>query len=222
MSTDTIRGPAALGTRTRLPAIRLAITGAPGTGKTTLATALSLASGLPHAGLAPESSVVTSGRRLAETVELPVRMFERRVSAEAIAESGFVSDGSVLNDWARAESVRRGRSLLSWLTNPRDIPNRIFEQRFLAAHGAIVARRAAATYDAFIHLRLDAATLVGADAAQRTLIDRILLETLHASTVPYFVFGGSLEDVVTHLTRLYRLPELVPAAQAVAAASKAP
>ncbi|AFU05468.1 AAA family ATPase [Nocardia brasiliensis] len=222
MTADTMLRPAPTSARTQLPAVRLAITGAPGTGKTTLATALSLASGLPHTGLSPESTVVTSTRRLARTVELPVRMFERRITAEAGTESGFVSDGSVLNEWALAETLRRNRRFLSWLTNPRDIPNRRFEKGFLAAHGAIVARRAAATYDAFVHLRIDPATLDGDDAEQRALTDRILLETLHASTIPYFVFGGSFEDVITQLTRLYRLPELVPADRAVAAVSKNP
>ncbi|GAA5089905.1 AAA family ATPase [Nocardia iowensis] len=221
MTTDTLDRPAPAPVRTELPAVRLAITGAPRTGKTTLATALSLATGLPHTGLSPESSVVTSQRRLAQTVELPVRMFERRVDAEARAESGFVSDGSVLNEWAVAETIRRSRGLLSWLTNPFDIPNRLFENGFLTAHAGIVARRADISYDAFVHLRIDPETLIGDDAEQRTLTERILLETLHASTIPYFVFGGSLEDVITHVTRLYRLPELVPADKAVAFASKA-
>ncbi|WP_338768006.1 AAA family ATPase [Nocardia vulneris] len=221
MTADTMLRPAPAPPLTELPAVRLAVTGAPGTGKTTLTTALSLATGLPHAGLSLETTVVTARRRLAETVELPVRMFERRVDAEARSESGFVSDGSVLNEWALAEAVRRSRSLFSVLAHPRDYPNRLFEKGFLAAHAGIVTGHAVRAYDAVVHLRIDPATRDGDDADRRALIDRLLLQTLHASSIPYFVFGGPLEDVVTHVTRLYRLPELVPAGAAVAAASNA-
>lgn len=202
------------------PALRLGITGAPRTGKTTVSTALSLATGLLHSSVSADLLHLRSDRELAPTVEMALRGFERRLDSEARMTSGFISDGSVFNEWALAETRRRTRPLTQRL-NPRGIPFRAFEKQFLIAHSAIVSRRANLSYDAFVHLRIDPETGDDDDFRVRQLTDRLLLKVLHEAEIPYLVVGGSLEEIVTRITGLCRLPQLVPIADAVSAASVA-
>jgi hypothetical protein len=206
---------------TDAPALRLAITGATRTGKSTVTTALSLATGLPRIHVALEAIAASDERRLGETVETPVRAFEFRVDSEARATGGFISDGSVLHEWAEAEATRRERPRGSWIRYPREISFRMFEKRFLAAHAGIVTRHANATYDAVVHLRISADDVTDEGAVRRRLADRILVDTLYTSTIPYLVVGGPPEEVLAHVTNLFRLPRLMPIADAVSAASEA-
>ncbi|MGN2635869.1 AAA family ATPase [Nocardia takedensis] len=203
------------------PALRLAVTGAPGSGKTAVCTALSLATGLSYATISSASATAAADRRLAATVDAPIRGFEQRVDSEARFGSGFVSDGSVLHEWAVAETVRRTRRLGHWLRRPQDLPYRIFEQRYLLAHAGIVARRAGIAYDGFVHLRLDRDTSAPRDSEFRAELDRILLDTLHDTGIPYLVIGGPLEEIVTRVAGMYQLPHVIPVTDAVNAALKA-
>ncbi|MCP2290914.1 AAA family ATPase [Nocardia amikacinitolerans] len=200
------------------PALRLAVTGAPRTGKTTVCTALALATGLDYAAISTHPVTPGADRRLAPTVDAAVRGFEQRVDSEARLTSGFVSDGSVLQEWVAAEALRRTRRLRHWMWNPRDLPYRIFEKRYLLAHGGIVTRRANVTYDGFVHLRMDRESATEGDDRYRTTIDRLLLDTLHEGTVPYLVIGGSIEEIVTRVAGMYQLPQLMPVPDAVSAA----
>ncbi|MEV0297227.1 hypothetical protein [Nocardia sp. NPDC050710] len=202
------------------PALRLAVTGAPGSGKTAVCTALSLATGLSYATISPELAAPVADRRLAATVDAPMRGFEQRVDSEARLGPGFVSDGSVLHEWAIAEALRRTRRLGHWLRRPQDLPFRVFEQRYLVAHAGIVVRRANTTYDGIVHLRMDPEA-VADESEFRAVTDQILLQTLHETTIPYLVIGGPLEEIVTRVTGMYQLPQVIPVPDAVSAAIEA-
>ncbi|MET7771643.1 hypothetical protein [Nocardia sp. NPDC005366] len=203
------------------PALRLAITGAPGSGKTAVCTALSLATGLSFATISEQLTKPVVDRRLAATVDAPMRGFEQRVDSEARLGTRFVSDGSVLHEWALAETLRRTRKLGHWLRRPQDLPYRVFEQRYLVAHAGIVIRRAKTTYDGFIHLRMDREGTDAPESEFHTVLDRLLLDTLHDTTVPYLVTGGPLEEIVTRVAGMYALPQLIPVPDAVNAALEA-
>ncbi|MFG1797822.1 hypothetical protein [Nocardia sp. NPDC049149] len=203
-----------------VPALRLAVTGAPRTGKTTVSTVLSLVTGLPHSAIEHNATVPRTDRKLAATVEVSVRGFERRLDSEARLTSGFISDGSILNEWAVAETRRRTRqtSWWDWLLRPRELPYRVFEQRFLAAHAGIVARRANLNYDAFVHLRIDPETETEEDLVERRTADRLLLDILHQSDLPCLVTGGTVDEIVTQVTSLCGLPQVISISDAVSAA----
>ncbi|WP_216914710.1 AAA family ATPase [Nocardia noduli] len=204
------------------PALRLAVTGAPGSGKTAVCTALSLATGLSFATISEQLAKPVADRRLAATVDAPMRGFEQRVDSEARLGTGFVSDGSVLHEWAVAETLRSTRRLGHWLRRPQDLPYRVFEQRYLVAHAGIVVRRARTTYDGFVHLRLDGeAATAEPESEFHTVIDRLLLDTLHETSVPYLVTGGPLEEIVTRVAGMFELPQVIPVTDAVNAALRA-
>ena len=88
--------------------MRIAISGTYGTGKTTLARALSERTGIPLVGARGMRDFLRDhmgGKALTdctphELLELGMRRFEERVSTEAASGSNFVSDGSTLNEWA--------------------------------------------------------------------------------------------------------------------------
>jgi len=205
----------------RQPPVRIAVTGAPGTGRGTVCAALALATGLDCASVADELAAPRSDRRLARTVEAAIRGFEQRVDGEARLPGGYVSDGSVLHEWAVAEATRRTTPRRHWLLNPRDLPYRIFEERFLLAQRRIVARYANATYDGFVHLRLPEEVTEDGDSATRETVDRLLLTALQDSNLPYLVIGGSLEQIVTQVAGMFALPQHIPVGDAVSAALKA-
>lgn len=196
------------------PTLRLAVTGAPRTGKTTVCTALSLVTGLDYATISSHLAAPTGERRLAYTVEAPVRAFEQRIDTESRL-GGFISDGSVLHEWAAAEALRRTRKLSHWMWNPRDLPYRVFEKRFLGALGEIVNRRARTTYHGFIHLRLDPHSV---NDTYRSTTDHLLRTAVHDSAIPYVVTSGSIEDIITSVAGMFQLPLLMPVRDAVSAA----
>jgi len=203
------------------PTVRIAVTGAPGTGRATVCTALALATGLDCATVSEDLIAPRTDGRLADTVEAAVRGFESRVDGESRLPGSFFSDGSVLHEWALAEATRRTSPRQHWLLDPFDLPYRIFEERFLLAHHRIVARRANAVYDGFVHLRAPEDVGTADDSAMRNVVDRLLLDTLQDSNLPYFVIGGSLEQIVTQVSGMYALPQRIPVGDAVSAALKA-
>ncbi len=197
-------------------AIRLAVTGAPGTGTSTVTAALSTVTGLPRIAVDPVTTAPPPGRRLGTTVEVPVRAFEQRVDNEARQLDGFISDGTVLHEWAIAEAIRQ----TSRNSRPGDWVFRIFEKRFLAAHAGIVSRHARATYTAFVHLRFEPSTADADNIDFHGRADRILLDTLHSSGVPYLVAGvGDVAAIVAHIVDSFHLPCSTSVAEAVSAVS---
>ncbi|MQY29750.1 hypothetical protein NRB56_53430 [Nocardia sp. RB56] len=201
------------------PELRLAVTGASPDGKYTVTTALSLATGVPRISVPSESIAPSTERRLGDTVETPIRAFEARVDSEARAGTAFISDGSVLHEWAAAESLRRGRHRREWLWHPGSFPFRKFEESFLAAHASIVRRHACVAYDAVVHLRPEPAETDG-DYAASQLTDRILVDALYPLPIPFLIVGGPAERILARITNLFALPLRMPLSEALSTASQ--
>jgi hypothetical protein len=86
--------------------VRLALVGAHGAGKTTLADALEVRTGISVGRLSPmrdprpgEGKSLTDCT-IAESCQLAVRRSWERVRGEALLGDSFISDGSVLHEWA--------------------------------------------------------------------------------------------------------------------------
>jgi hypothetical protein len=194
--------------------LRLAVTGAPGTGKTTLSTALATALGLPSTD-APPADVVDVPNGLPRSIHTMLSGFERRLDEEARLK-GFVSDGSLLHECALERAAidsdpdRRlaRRRPVSWL---KTAPDRAFLRRYVEALEGIVARSARESYDAVVHLRIDAATA----NAHRLAIDRALLELIDRSGLPYAVCAGPCEDIVRSVAGAYGPALRVPSTDVV-------
>lgn len=211
--------------------LKLAVTGAPRTGKSTVAAALSILTGLPRTSFdrADQSPPTRPGggpasaRVPASMVGASLRSFEARVHNES-ALPGFVSDGSVLNEWAeisaqalgsRTTARERARHPVQWA---KHTPDRIFLRRYAQALEGILVRRARTVYDGIIHLPLDSRPLPDDTAEtgeRRRTADRLLIDVIHRLNTPYVVVGGSLEDILTRVTGFYGLDRRVPVADAV-------
>lgn len=90
--------------------IRLVISGTYSTGKTTTATALSIATGIPLINVLSAREILTDlyprgcfqDMSATELMALGLKRFEERIREEAILykeNTSFISDGSVLNEW---------------------------------------------------------------------------------------------------------------------------
>ncbi len=89
---------------------RIVISGTYSTGKTTTATALSIATGIPLINALSAREILTDlfpGRRFedmnsTELMALGLRRLEERIREETISymrTGNFITDGSVLNEW---------------------------------------------------------------------------------------------------------------------------
>ncbi|MEW2304697.1 AAA family ATPase [Streptomyces sp. NPDC006655] len=206
--------------------MRIAVVGAYGAGKTTLITAATARTGLPAAHGTPMRDPLGSRPKPLEEatepelVQLVVRRHAERLLAEAAHPEGFFSDGSLLHEWVYA-TVRlavgryprrdQGPQLVAAAS---DDPYR----RVLDHLGREFLHRALASYDVFVHLPVefplhDAPPPIGEHF--RTLSDRLLLDTLHASGVTVRTITGSPEQRLDSLLGLTRPSE--PAATVTAA-----
>lgn len=194
-------------TTNAIPALRLAVTGAPATGKTTFSEALSLVLGLPRTD---PGAIRTSSDSpgYAMTVETCLRAFERRVHEESRLDR-FVSDGSIFHEWAcelaAVDNHRRDGRTRHPLRWARGASDRAFTRGFLEGLEGIVVRRARVAYDGFIHLRLDAKLEADEPLVApkyRIGVDETLFSAIHQTGKPYVVLGAPFEDVERHIAVL--------------------
>jgi adenylate kinase family enzyme len=137
--------------------MKIAIIGAYGNGKSTLSTALSAALGLPRVHATPMALQQETTRISLEDctdielVQLVARRLVERITAEAAATDGFVSDGSVLHEFVYAATrLRYGLHPQSSDVRPRtDVPR---EAGILDRIATEAGTYAAQTYTAFVHV----------------------------------------------------------------------
>lgn len=217
---------------------RIVISGTYSTGKTTTATAVSIATGLPLINALSAREILTDlypGRKFhhmsaTELLALGLRRFEERVRAEAVLaeRGGFISDGSVLNEWVyttvRAKiGINPGANFFQQLVKAvLGLPARPFLKRYMNAYGQVAKIHTVAGYDRVVHLPVEFE--MSADGHRpvnekyRTLSDDELRDAFTDLGMAPTVIGGTLTDRVVNIAAACRLPLVVPADHAVAMA----
>ena len=144
--------------------MRIAISGTYGTGKTTLAGALSKRMGVPLVGARGMRDFLRDhmgGKLLTdcsphELMELGLRRFEERVATEAASGRHFISDGSTLNEWAYG-LARRRLGIHPGDQRIRDA-SKTDQEAFdgaMAWMGKVFRDHAARSYDLIVHLPVE-------------------------------------------------------------------
>ncbi|MFI0264767.1 AAA family ATPase [Streptomyces sp. NPDC017056] len=186
--------------------VRLALIGAYGNGKTTLADALSAELGLPKAHANPmrdpQGSKGTSLEQSSdeELFQLTIRRFGERLLGEA-AQGTFVSDGSVLHEWiylrTRLAHGLHPAQEAQWPEGPATAPHRY----------AALEEQIGHVVQSFCRNRYDGAVLVPAEFPLtvspppiserfRGLIDELSAETVKRLPVPSITVSGSVAERV--------------------------
>lgn len=185
--------------------MRLALVGAYGAGKTTLANALAPVLGVPRVqGSAMDRPLGGDGRTIAnctegELLQLATRRYVERVVAETQAAGGFVSDGSTVHEWVYTK-VRlvagsfptRAADLATW---ERPAATALYEE-VADQIGLLMREHAVSGYDVIVHLPVEFGlrdTTPPISEEFRVISDRILVDFLNDAGIPFEVVTGTVE-----------------------------
>jgi hypothetical protein len=218
---------------------RVVISGTYSTGKTTTATALSLATGVPLVRALSAREILTSlypGRRFhemsaEELLALGLRRMEERIRAETELRQqgvGFISDGSVLNEWAYA-AVRARIGLNPGASVPQQVvtgvlslPSLPFLRRYVRAYGTVARIHSREAYDAVVHLPVEFAMAPDGhrpvSERYRVLSDRDLRHEFRALGFDVHEARGPVARRVTRVIETLALPQVCDVEEAVALA----
>ena len=205
--------------------MRLAVSGTYSSGKTTTSTALAILTGIPQARAKTMREILPDaipGKRLedctpAQLVQLGMRRFVDRAVHESHLGSHFISDGSSLHEWAYGKvrvlvGIRPDDSALVPAV-VRSVELEFFED-VIDNMGVAMKQHAQRSYDAFAHLPIEFPLVADGHRPVserfRALTDRLIRDTLDELRIPYRVVGGSLEERLDALTRIFDLPRLMP------------
>lgn len=220
-----------------MTALRLAVSGTYGTGKSTLTEALSLATGIPRthaltsreilANLIPGKTVMELNS--VELLALGLRRFEERVHNES-GLSSFISDGSIIHEWvygqARAETgINPGAPpLLKVIKGVAGWRQHRAYQTYLDIYGQLARERAAGLYDAFVHLPVEfPLTDDGHRPVSepfRVRSDELLHDTIEALGLPMYVARGTIAQRLAGIIDNFDLNVVNDLDDAVAAAER--
>ncbi|MFT8606633.1 MAG: ATP-binding protein [Lentilactobacillus hilgardii] len=219
----------------------IVISGTYSTGKTTTATALSIATGIPMIDASSAREILTSlypGRRfqdmsITELMALGLSRFEQRVKAETILmdqDKDFISDGSVLNEWVYGTvrlkiGINPGAPVYQQIIKDiLGIPTRNFLDKYMKAYGRVVNQRALATYTHVVHLPIEFPMVSDGhrpvSERYRRLSDIQIAKTLKGYGIPFYTVGGTQRERVLRIIELVHLPQLVSIDEAVNRAEK--
>jgi AAA domain-containing protein len=192
--------------------MRIAVVGAYGNGKTTLTSALAPLLNVPRvhgnpmrdpAGAAAKSLEDCSELEL---LQLTVRRYSERVTAEERSSAGFLSDGSSLHEWiylvvrlAVGRHPRDHERAAGTATSPYS--------EVVQHLGAVVKQRTYEAYDLFVHLPADIPLPAGETAVNerfRMLSDALLLQVLQELGCPVHVVRGTVPERVEQVVELVR------------------
>lgn len=151
---------------------RIVVSGTYSTGKTTTATALAHATGIPLVRALSAREILVDlypGRRFQhmnaeELLALGLRRLDERIRAETelvAAGTGFISDGSVLNEWAYAAvrakiGLNPGAPVLQQVIKAvLTLPALPFLRRYVSAYGAMARLHSKERYDQIVHLPVE-------------------------------------------------------------------
>jgi len=191
--------------------LRIAVSGTYSTGKTTTSYALGNLTGIKrtHAATMRELlPIVLPGKRLEDSdpfdlYELGIRRLTERVKHEASLKEGFISDGSVLQEWVYGRSrIKIGiNPNVNWISRSigkiRLLPYAIPIREFNDYYGKMVKAHTVKAYDVFVHLPVEFP--IAKDGHRpvsevfRKLSDRYLIEAINELNMPVVVATGSVE-----------------------------
>ncbi|MBB0244801.1 AAA family ATPase [Streptomyces alkaliphilus] len=180
--------------------MRVAITGAHGAGKSTLARAVSARTGLPVVHGSPmrdPAGMPPAGLDEVDSVgllQLTVRRYVERSLEEARCTTGFLSDGSTLHEWVYA-TVRLAVGTHPGPEREEPLPPSADPvSDVVAGLGREIIHRAVGSYDLWLHLPVEFPLRDGKPPISRTfrvLSDRLLLSTLEETGVRVHVLTGT-------------------------------
>lgn len=216
--------------------IRLVISGTYSTGKTTTATALSIATGIPLINALSAREILTDlypGRRFedmnsTELLALGLKRMEERIREETVLykETGsFISDGSVLNEWVYGTvrmkvGINPGSKFFHRVSKAiLGIAARPFFRNYLSAYGQVTNMHAREWYTDVVHLpvefEMDPDGHRPVSEKYRTLSDvelRTAFENIDLD--PVLIYGTQIERV-KQIVEEYQLPLVMPIEEAV-------
>lgn len=215
---------------------RVVVSGTYSTGKTTTATALSRATGIPLVRAASAREILTSlypGRKFQhmsaeELLALGLQRLEERLRAETELRAGggsFISDGSVLNEWAYAAVRTRiglnpGAPVVQQVVRGAlTLPSLPFLRRYSRAYGVMARSHSRESYTDVVHLPVEFE--MRADGHRpvseryRTMSDRDLFREFQQLDLPVYAIRGTVERRVESAIRTLGLPQVCPVAEAV-------
>lgn len=213
------------------------ISGTYSTGKTTTATALAHATGIPLVRAQSAREILTDlypGRAFhhmsaEELMALGLRRLCERVRAEEeLRDRGFISDGSVLNEWAYAAvrlrvGLNPGAPLVQQVVKGAlAVPSAPFFRRYVRAYGTMARHHALDGYDEVVHLPVEFG--MSADGHRpvseryRLLSDRRLRREFMALGLPVHVATGAIETRVESVIQQLDLPTVLAVPEATARA----
>lgn len=221
--------------------IRLVISGTYSTGKTTTATALSLATGIPLVNALSAREILTDlypGRRFqdmdsTELIALGLKRLEERIREEGILyteNKSFITDGSVLNEWIYAVvrmmiGINPGANLLQRVSkNILGLPLKRFFKKYIDAYGQVVSLHAKQWYTDVVHLPVEFE--MKADGHRpvsekyRMISDRELRTLFDNMGFTQYVVKGDQRKRLEQIIQIYELPIVLPIDIALARAEE--
>lgn len=196
--------------------MRIALVGAYGAGKTTLANALTSILDVPRVQGSVMDRPLGVGHRTiidcthGELIQLATRRFVERVVNETSAADGFISDGSVLHEWIYTK-VRvvagsfpdRPVDLAAW---PRPPAVSVYEE-VIDQIGLLMREHVATRYDLLVHLPVEFALRDQTPPISedfRIISDRLLIDALQADGIPFHLVTGSVEQRIRAVLDILR------------------
>jgi nicotinamide riboside kinase len=216
--------------------VKLAISGTYSSGKTSTVMALAHYTGVPRTQARTMREILPDaapGKTLAqctsaEFIQLVVRRHAERAVHEALlAPTGFLSDGSSLQEWSYGTSrVVYGINPTANVGEeaaPRTDETEYFRQIF-AQLGHAFKQHVKNTYDAFVHLRNELPVLSDGHRPMndrfRTLADELVLGALDEMGIQYDVVSGTTADRLQTICALHRLRPVMEVEEAIALAQR--
>ncbi|HKS50145.1 MAG TPA: AAA family ATPase [Amycolatopsis sp.] len=207
--------------------MKLAISGTYSSGKTLTSYALSHLTGIPRTRARTMRELLpfaVPGKTLeectaAELVQLIVRRHVERCVHESHLTTGFISDGSSLQEWIYGsvrvivginpnDSVHLGE--LESVERSGEI---LFFEEVMAQLGVAIKQHVADTYEAFVHLPNE--LTLARDGHRpvnerfRSMADEAIAREIDALGIQRHVVGGSLPERLTTIVELFELPRLM-------------
>lgn len=220
---------------------RIVVSGTYSTGKTTTATALSKVTGIPLVRALSAREILTSlypGRKFQhmsaeELLALGLRRLDERLRAETELRTkgeGFISDGSVLNEWAYAAVRTRiglnpGAPIMQQIVKGAlALPALPFLRRYARAYGVMARLHTRESYTDVIHLPIefdmDPDGHRPVSERYRRMSDRDLLHEFRQLDLPVHAISGAIERRLETAIRMLGLPQVSPVSDAVEAAQE--